>query len=198
MENKLAHRHGFTIIEVMIVIAIVGIIMAILFIAVPEVQVSRRDNYRKNYATFLFGAEEDYLKSNGRFPACDAAIRPCTPTDATDAEIFISLYMPDGDDPSTGESYKNLNVGLSSDSTGMYARTVTDTIRYYYNGADVSHNIHPAPGQVFIAVGHYCLGDGRSEPGDGPLAGPDSDFTRIAVLIGLEKGGSFCIDNNGT
>jgi prepilin-type N-terminal cleavage/methylation domain-containing protein len=196
--NKSKNSFGFTIVEVMIVLAIAGIIMAIVFVAIPELQVSVRDGQRKSYATQLFEAEEDYLKSNSAFPACDSSIRPCTATDAANAERFLSLYMPDGSDPSTGQSYKDLNIGLGSDFTGWYAETLSKTARYYYNGEQVSHNIRPDVGQIFIAVGHYCLGDGRSVPGDGPLSGPDADLTRIVVLIGLERGGPFCLDNNGT
>jgi type II secretory pathway pseudopilin PulG len=182
----------------MIVLAIVGLIMAIVFVAVPEAQVIRRDNERKSYANQLFEAEEEYLKNNSKFPACDTAIRPCTGADVTAAERFISLYAPEGSDPSTGITYRDLNIGLGSGPSGSFAKTKSDTIFYFYESANVSHNIKPAVGQIFIAVGHYCLGDGRSLPGDGPLAGPDSDLSRIVILIGLERGGPYCIDNNGT
>ncbi|MEI7632454.1 MAG: prepilin-type N-terminal cleavage/methylation domain-containing protein, partial [bacterium] len=46
---------GFTIIEVMIVLAIAGIIMAIVFLAIPAIQRSNRNTQRKSDASRLGG-----------------------------------------------------------------------------------------------------------------------------------------------
>ena len=52
MKNLLTKKKvsGFTIIEVMIVLAIAGLIMVIVFIAVPQLQRNQRDNARQNIA----------------------------------------------------------------------------------------------------------------------------------------------------
>jgi prepilin-type N-terminal cleavage/methylation domain-containing protein len=197
--NKLNKQLGFTIVETIIVLAIAGLIMAIVFIAIPEAQVIRRDNIRKNYIARLIQSEEEYLKNNNKFPACDdGAVHACTPEDITAAERFITLYMPEGNDPSTGQPYSDTSSNSGYDSNGAFVRTDTDTVYYFYNAGYVSHSITPALGQIFVATGHYCLGDGPSAPGDGPLSGSDTDLSRIVVLIGLERGGYYCLDNNGT
>lgn len=59
--RKLSKQHaGFTIVEVMIVIAIVALIMVIVFLAVPAVQRSTRNNARKQDAYFIAAQRLQY------------------------------------------------------------------------------------------------------------------------------------------
>src|SRR5579862_6696744 len=71
MKTKLTRKdRGFTIIEVMIVLAIAGLILAIIFLAVPALQRSARNNSRKNDATHLAGLVSDYASNNaGTLPS---------------------------------------------------------------------------------------------------------------------------------
>jgi prepilin-type N-terminal cleavage/methylation domain-containing protein len=55
---------GFTIIEVMIVLAIAGLILAIIFLAVPALQRNSRNNSRTNDATHLAGLVNDYAANH--------------------------------------------------------------------------------------------------------------------------------------
>ena len=57
---KQKRGQGFTIIEVMIVLAIAGLILAIIFLAVPALQRNTRNNSRKNDATHLAGLVSEY------------------------------------------------------------------------------------------------------------------------------------------
>lgn len=56
---------GFTIIEVLIVLAIAGLIMLIVFLAVPALQRSSRNTQRKNDVSSILGAVTDYTNNNG-------------------------------------------------------------------------------------------------------------------------------------
>lgn len=56
---------GFTIIEVMIVLAIAGLIMLIVFLAVPALQRSARNTQRKNDVAAVLAAINDYENNNG-------------------------------------------------------------------------------------------------------------------------------------
>jgi prepilin-type N-terminal cleavage/methylation domain-containing protein len=58
-------REGFTIIEVMIVLAIAGLIMLIVFLAVPALQRTARNTSRKNDASAIAGALANYIDDNG-------------------------------------------------------------------------------------------------------------------------------------
>jgi prepilin-type N-terminal cleavage/methylation domain-containing protein len=56
---------GFTIIEIMIVLSIVGIIMTIVFLAIPSLQRSSRNNQRKRDANIMAVLLNEYIVNNG-------------------------------------------------------------------------------------------------------------------------------------
>ena len=67
---KKSKNEGFTIIEVMIVLAIAGLIILIVFLAVPALQRNSRNTQRKNDVSGLLGAVNEYQSNNnGRLPA---------------------------------------------------------------------------------------------------------------------------------
>jgi prepilin-type N-terminal cleavage/methylation domain-containing protein len=70
-----AGRGGFTIIEVMIVLAIAGLILLILFLAVPAAKRSERNLERKNDAAMVTSHMAEYILDHGqKFPPdCDGA-----------------------------------------------------------------------------------------------------------------------------
>lgn len=60
---------GFTIIEVVLVLAIAGLIFLMVFIALPALQRSQRDQARKNDVTTVSSAVTSYTSNNrGNFP----------------------------------------------------------------------------------------------------------------------------------
>jgi prepilin-type N-terminal cleavage/methylation domain-containing protein len=61
---------GFTIIEVVLVLAIAGLIFLMVFIALPALQRSQRDQARKNDVTTVSSAVTSYTSNNrGDFPS---------------------------------------------------------------------------------------------------------------------------------
>lgn len=61
---------GFTIIEVLIVLAIAGLIMLIVFLAVPALQRNSRNTQRKNDVSGLLSSVSEYANNNqGSYPA---------------------------------------------------------------------------------------------------------------------------------
>jgi prepilin-type N-terminal cleavage/methylation domain-containing protein len=61
---------GFTIIEVLIVLAIAGLILVVVFLAVPALQRnSRNQQYRSEASRILSGAQEFINNNNGTLPA---------------------------------------------------------------------------------------------------------------------------------
>lgn len=86
MLQKLQKRkeNGFTIIEVLIVLAIAGLIMLVVFLAVPALQRNSRNTTRKNDVSSLLGAYSEYVNNNGgAVPAtCDGDDTTCFVKDA--------------------------------------------------------------------------------------------------------------------
>jgi prepilin-type N-terminal cleavage/methylation domain-containing protein len=74
MLRKLSkEQKGFTIIEVLIVLAIAGLIMLIVFLAVPALQRNSRNNARNNDAAKVAAAVTECLSNrNGVQASCDS------------------------------------------------------------------------------------------------------------------------------
>lgn len=104
--NALRKQKGFTIIEVVLVLAIAGLIFLIVFLALPQLQKSRRDTQRRNDAGRIISGLESYASSN------DGAY----PDTATKAQTAIDTYAGTINDPSTGQKYSV--VGDAPDANG--------------------------------------------------------------------------------
>lgn len=120
MREKLTNRNrqsGFTIIEVVLVLAIAGLIFLIVFLALPQLQKSRRDTQRKSDAGRMLSALETYAgNNNGAYP---------THPDV-DTGTFITSYLANAgvfNDPSTGTAY-GVTGAANTPPTG------TDQIQY--------------------------------------------------------------------
>lgn len=67
--NKTQTVKGFTIIEVVLVLAIAGLIFLMVFVALPALQAGQRDTARKNDASTVLSAINTYVSGNrGNFP----------------------------------------------------------------------------------------------------------------------------------
>lgn len=74
VQNVKKRMEGFTIIEVMIVLAIAGLIMLIVFLAIPALQRSQRNNARNADASKIAAAVNECLSNrNGATGSCDDA-----------------------------------------------------------------------------------------------------------------------------
>jgi prepilin-type N-terminal cleavage/methylation domain-containing protein len=62
---KKRRQEGFTIIEVLIVLAIAGLILLIVFLAVPALQRNSRNTQIKNATAAVLGAVSEYQNNNG-------------------------------------------------------------------------------------------------------------------------------------
>lgn len=71
---KNRNQQGFTIIEVLIVLAIAGLIMVVVFLAVPALQRNSRNNSRTTDINNLSSAVAEYSANNeGKLPAASVA-----------------------------------------------------------------------------------------------------------------------------
>jgi len=64
MRNFTKSKGGFTIIEVVLVLAIAGLIFLIVFLAVPALQRGQRDTQRKNDLSRLVASVQSYQSNN--------------------------------------------------------------------------------------------------------------------------------------
>jgi prepilin-type N-terminal cleavage/methylation domain-containing protein len=65
VSNLLKKEKGFTLIEIVLVLAIAGLLLVIVFLAVSGAQKSRRDTQRKNDLSRIAAQVESYASNNG-------------------------------------------------------------------------------------------------------------------------------------
>lgn len=87
-------KQGFTIIEVMIVLTIAGLILLIVFLAVPALQRNSRNTQRKNDISSILAAVNEYEGNNtGQLPSGVAWTSPnLSLTGGTSAEAKLGYY----------------------------------------------------------------------------------------------------------
>lgn len=74
---------GFTIIEILVVIAVIGILTTISVVSFGRYQSSARDSQRASQATILVEALEKYYDKNGEYPSCSAVQSPAATITST-------------------------------------------------------------------------------------------------------------------
>ena len=95
MYKKLQQRKegGFTIIEVLIVLAIAGLIMVVVFLAVPNLQRSQRNNARKSDANNMLQNLSEYIgNANGSLPSSCTSLSACSWITYKPAQLTTVTY----------------------------------------------------------------------------------------------------------
>jgi prepilin-type N-terminal cleavage/methylation domain-containing protein len=113
-------RRGFTLIEIVIVLAIAAIIIVVVFLAVTGAQKSSRDNERKAYARLLYTAVYTFMGNNG---GSTAALDTATLLDYVgrnkkvlgQSVVAVDLDAPDGGGLPDGVSVTFRNGALDTD-----------------------------------------------------------------------------------
>ena len=142
-------QKGFTIIEVVLVLAIAGLIFLMVFIALPALQRSQRDTQRKNDLSRAITAVNNYQSNNrGKLP--------------TDWTGFISSYLTvNGDsfsDPD-GTAYSfTQNTQNSFDPTSF----VSGHIYYTTNAVCDGESVSTGQGNNKVALQYKLEGGGTA------------------------------------
>lgn len=180
-KQNIKSKKGFTIIEVVLVLAIAGLIFLMVFIALPALQRSQRDTQRRDdMARFLSQINQYQANNSGKIPGDTA------PTEA-DYQTFISNYLRVGSDtfadPSTGTDYHVIK--LTKCTSSACASTTTSTTTNATGTGDSSAK-GDSMGEISVYTNATCNGE---EPkyvqGD----------RKIAITIKLEGAGIYCGNN---
>jgi prepilin-type N-terminal cleavage/methylation domain-containing protein len=125
-------KEGFTIIEVLIVLAIAGLIMLVVFLAVPALQRNARNTQRSNDVASILGAVSEFTNNNN-------GLAPDTATVAGGTLTLTNAATSGANSVTTKLGYyKNSgNVSISGSAAGTTGTnaTTTDTV-VLFNGAD--------------------------------------------------------------
>jgi prepilin-type N-terminal cleavage/methylation domain-containing protein len=156
--NAQTKQKGFTIIEVVLVLAIAGLIFLMVFIALPALQRNQRDTTRKSDVSRVQTAINNaQANDRGRLPTLDST--------------FITKYLKIGDDSFEDPSGKGYVFSTRDEADSPTNKDMTDsgrdTVRIYTTNnatCDVDGKVKLGAGARKIAVrlvleggGVHCL-----------------------------------------
>ena len=177
------NKKGFTIIEVVLVLAIAGLIFLMVFIALPALQRSQRNTRRRQDMSRILSSFTDYAANNGGK----------VPTDAAKLATLVNRYIVGASGYATNatvvansEATGGMTCGdheqfCDPDGTSYYFSTPTNTTGTTTYSGTFNHKINY----------HYHAKCGSNE-GDVVKGNGDSD---IAIAYILEGGAVYCGDN---
>ena len=204
------NKKGFTIIEVVLVLAIAGLIFLMVFRALPALQRSQRNTRRRQDMARILSAVNDYqANNNGRSPARLANVGGDGNTGVTDVDTdFVTRYVDEtceviGADPNgsgtvtlvnyscAGDQFKdpdgsNYNMIYGAHSLVSYWGVEDDSGWGFLRRNDLREN-H----RIVLAVDAKCSGD-ESNPLTYKDAGGEAS---VAIVYVLEGNATYCGDN---
>lgn len=117
------NKYGFTLVEIIIVVAVIGILSTIGAVTYMGVQEKSRDSQRETRATIIANSLEKYFENNGEYPKCpDFANNPGLFLTDIKVEVF-----------QTPQSTTN-SIECSSNQPDI--SVLKDVYTYQYNNTD--------------------------------------------------------------
>lgn len=213
-ESNINSKEGFTIIEVVLVLAIAGLIFLMVFVALPALQRSQRDTQRRNdlsrvdtslvqYQTNHANMSSNLPNSNGETTASvwqsvESSTWDCSTNEAC---MFVRDYMNSGSSENDGKinTFEDpdgvlysvaITCNWANTSCNKGASNGTSELAATGN-TNGSYTIKDKGGLAFDAYTIYIVPGGRCS-GDTVV---ESTKRHFAVLYRLEGAGVYCIDD---
>ncbi|CAN5698330.1 hypothetical protein BH23PAT2_BH23PAT2_03170 [soil metagenome] len=167
LQNK---SSGFTIIEVMIVLAIAALILVVVLIAIPQLQRNQRNAARRDILGRVKTELDNYAgNNNGQYP-----------TDNNNATTgfsngFRTRYLGCTNATTCGVNINDPRTGRPILMNNSDAIPVMNTAGDDNGGANINYSL-----------GDICAGERPNGPGQA---------RNYAIAVSLEGGASFCLDN---
>ncbi len=196
-------KRGFTIIEVVLVLAIAGLIFLMVFIALPALQRSQRNTRRRQDLARISTAFTQYLSSNGRLPMSDG--------DARKFDVsFVPHYIDENiADSSSRSGFVNLTNGKTAytcpkgktcdqfsdpdgsvynfhfvGDVGSYGSSVSDA-NTFLNADNFSEHL------IYVVLSASCNNSGSSD-----YIAKSVGSNAFALAYILEGRAVYCVDNS--
>jgi len=151
-------RKGFTIIEVVLVLAIAGLIFLMLFVALPAAQRAQRDRLRKQDVSVIIAAVRQYMKNNHGNPPPDSGTVNVGARDPDDPRYDLGDDGVGGD-WSSGNHSQELDKYLTGLSEGWVTTTVAVNDARNLSALYFAIDDEERAGLVWVVVGAQCPAD---------------------------------------
>lgn len=167
-QQTINHTKGFTIIEVVLVLAIAGLIFLMVFIALPNLQKGQRDSQRKSDVARIATQVQNFQSSaRGAIP------------DNTTIDTFVMKYLGGASLSCTGKEYRD----PSKSQTGCDNYTVSLT------APGASDDFNAKGGTIYYLAKAICSDNGAGTTVTGTAR-------QYALLVFLEnQSAPYCLDN---
>lgn len=190
-------KSGFTIIEVVLVLAIAGLIFLMVFIALPALQRSQRDTQRRNDVSRVATALTQYQANHGGnlpsggsgFSGCSTAnVNPFPTKSVPVACQFIRDYL----NPSDATKNEFVDPSGAFYTVALYGNAVDDpeTAINNFKTSPTDKASYPLASTIYIFVRATCNGEYPEYTGN------SGDTGKYAIALKLEGAGRICIDNS--
>ena len=174
--KQLNNKKGFTLIEVVLVLAIGGLIFLLAFLAFQQVSTNRRDTARRADAGRVLAELQNYKADNNRYPQGSANVGygPWSLGAAADndTKTFFNSYMK-------GADFK----APSGNVYGIYSLPTASSLNAFISGASANDTLRGSV--IFYGFNMKCVENIFAD-----------ETGSIAVVVSLEKGSS-CRDIKG-
>lgn len=186
------NKKGFTIIEVVLVLAIAGLIFLMVFIALPALQRSQRNTRRRQDMARIITAMTDYQANNGnRLPWVYNGAGGWSKRDTAN---LVKSYIIGDSSYSYTDSTGALKDGNCSDQfcdpDGTSYRFIYYASVDYYDQNRPASSDDPSYNHVIFAVEtSKCSGNE-----DNPVT-PADGAQQFSIIYKLEGGAIYCGDN---
>ncbi len=159
-KSKQPKQKGFTIIEVVLVLAIAALIFLIVFLAVPALQRNQRDSQRRSDLGRTISQLQTYASNHGgTLPGADPALQSFIGS-ATTAGYLVGNGST-FNDPASGSTYKVVfNGSVSGTPTGTLGQ-----VDYFLNATCTNGTVTTLAGTRRVAIltqleassDYYCV-----------------------------------------
>ncbi len=201
MKTKPLNKKGFTIIEVLIVLAIAGLILLIVFLAVPALQRNARNTQRKNDAAALQSAMANFSSNNnGSLPTQLGYVTADTKSIAVSCNGAAPGGITQVDTATyTGANCPNTNANYEQGKTGYYDVSNTDVPWIHYVAAATAPTVVAVTttatdttvnqNSLLVYAGYSC----PASTGGAPVANPRAMAVWFVTETGSGNGSLQCI-----
>lgn len=180
---KNVRKSGFTIIEVVLVLAIAGLIFLMVFIALPALQRGQRDTQRKNDVDRIMTAVMSYVSNNNKLPF--GYEKNSLDTDFVIHYVDDSCVYKSMSSTASLQDYvytKCSDQFTAPDGTIYHAAVIPGNTNYRSYDTKDHHRIYMQAGAKCGSAENMTIKTGRPK-----------DFL---VAIKLEGRSVYCVDNN--